>query len=252
MRAVGRRRPRPGSHVMTTKRRLFSALTRVDLLNLGRAFELQVSPRMSLGELLDTVSQSKRATVDQMLPELPDQALERICRAFGLPVEGDRQAMLDRLQPSSSEAEDAVPHAAVQAVAAPVEASAVQAFVAPAVPAAPVAGAGELRLSLDVEPRKPRLAWQGMDRREQVVSVPTQVVEIVRPGRAVDRKDLLLNTEARAAVARTEEALPPNRLIWTNDNIVALQTLLDERDATTRDYRYRAKVDLVYIDRRSW
>jgi DNA modification methylase len=39
-----------------------------------------------------------------------------------------------------------------------------------------------------------------------------------------------------------------NRLIWTNNNIVALQTLLDERDAVSREYRYRGKVDLVYID----
>ena len=37
-------------------------------------------------------------------------------------------------------------------------------------------------LSLDVDPRKPRLAWQGMDRRDATVAVPTQVVEIVRPG----------------------------------------------------------------------
>ena len=87
-----------------------------------------------------------------------------------------------------------------------------------------------------------------MDRRERVVPVPTQVVEIVRPARAVDRGDSLLNTEARAAAARTEGALPPNRLIWTNDNLVALATLLDERDPVTRDYRYRGKVDLVYID----
>jgi len=42
--------------------------------------------------------------------------------------------------------------------------------------------------------------------------------------------------------------LPPNRLIWTNDNLVALQTLLDERDPVTREYRYRGKVDLIYID----
>ncbi|HRC56293.1 MAG TPA: site-specific DNA-methyltransferase, partial [Kofleriaceae bacterium] len=35
--------------------------------------------------------------------------------------------------------------------------------------------------------------------------------------------------------------------IWTNDNLVALQSLLDERDRAGA-YRYRAKVDLVYID----
>ena len=44
------------------------------------------------------------------------------------------------------------------------------------------------------------------------------------------------------------EVQHPNRLIWTNDNLVALQSLLDERDPATKDYRYRGKVDLVYID----
>lgn len=47
---------------MTTKRRLFSALTRVDLLLLGRAFELQVSPRMSLSELLPVISRIAKWT----------------------------------------------------------------------------------------------------------------------------------------------------------------------------------------------
>ncbi len=102
-------------------------------------------------------------------------------------------------------------------------------------------------LTLDVEPRKPRLAWQGMDRREVAVSVPTQVVEIVRPGKAQAGDDLLPGVTAGVQKTRNEE-LPPNRLIWTNDNLVALQTLLDERDPVTRDYRYRGKVDLIYID----
>jgi DNA modification methylase len=44
------------------------------------------------------------------------------------------------------------------------------------------------------------------------------------------------------------DELPPNRLIWTNDNLVALQTLLEEKDPKTREYRYRNKVDLIYID----
>ena len=37
----------------------------------------------------------------------------------------------------------------------------------------------DLSTTLDVEPRKPRLAWQGMERRELAGVVPTQVVEIV-------------------------------------------------------------------------
>lgn len=110
--------------------------------------------------------------------------------------------------------------------------------------AAPPSG---LAVTLDVEPRKPRLAWQGMDRREGAVSVPTQVVEIVRPGKASASDDKLPGLLTARQTARAQE-LPPNRLIWTNDNIVALHTLLDERDPATKDYRYRGKVDLVYID----
>jgi len=65
--------------------------------------------------------------------------------------------------------------------------------------------------------------------------VPTQVVEIVRAGRAVGRKGEL-DLAARAA-ARDELVRPENRLIWTNDNIVALQTLLEARVPTRRGAR---------------
>jgi DNA methylase len=64
-------------------------------------------------------------------------------------------------------------------------------------------------------------------------------------GRASSRSTSLAHPSrprgARQACRRT-------RLIWTNDNLVALQTLLDERDPETRGYRYRGKIDLVYID----
>jgi len=104
----------------------------------------------------------------------------------------------------------------------------------------------ELELRVDVEPRKPRVVWQGMDRSQVATSVPTQVVEIVRPGRAIERVGDLTGLSARAAAV--EEDIPENRLIWTNDNLVALETLLDEREPKTKDYRYRGKVDLIYID----
>lgn len=110
----------------------------------------------------------------------------------------------------------------------------------------PPTASSDLAITLDVEPRKPRLAWQGMERKEMAGAVPTQVVEIVRPGRAVERKGEL--DLAGWARARGDLVRPENRLIWTNDNIVALQTLLEERDPKTKDYRYRGKVDLVYID----
>ncbi len=109
------------------------------------------------------------------------------------------------------------------------------------------AGASDFALTIDVEPRKPRLAWQGMARKEATTSVPTQVVEIVRPGKASAADDKLPGITAAQQTSRAHE-LPPNRLIWTNDNIVALRTLLDERDPVAKDYRYRGKIDLVYID----
>jgi adenine-specific DNA-methyltransferase len=106
-------------------------------------------------------------------------------------------------------------------------------------------------ISVDVEARKPRLAWHGMDRKELTVSVPTQVVEIVRPGKAMAAEaggpDLLPWVAAGHQFARSHD-LPPNRLIWTSDNSVALRALSDERDPASKDYRYRGKVDLVYID----
>jgi hypothetical protein len=91
----------------------------------------------------------------------------------------------------------------------------------------------DLEITLEVEPRKPRLAWQGMDRREAAVSVPTQVVEVVSPGKAQASDDQIPGIAAGQHKTRSD-GLPPNRLIWTNDNIVALQTLLDERDPATK------------------
>lgn len=237
----------------TNKRRVLASLSRNDLLLLGRTFKLQISPRMSLEELHGVLAKSGRsANLDGLLPELPEESLAKIGRALGLPEGEKRDAMIARILEATGEAAAAAPpemSPEQRMTSAPVEVAAFGSTPSAAVVAPAAASNGtDLRLSIEVEPRKPRLAWQGMDRRERVVSVPTQVVEIVRPGRAVDRRDSLLNTEARAAAARTENALPPNRLIWTNDNLVALATLLDERDPVTKDYRYRGKVDLIYID----
>ena len=52
-------------------------------------------------------------------------------------------------------------------------------------------GDAELPITLNVPPRQPRLAWQGMERKELADYVPTQVVEIVRPGKAVATDDKL-------------------------------------------------------------
>jgi adenine-specific DNA-methyltransferase len=87
-----------------------------------------------------------------------------------------------------------------------------------------------------------------MDRRPAVVGVPTQVLEVVSPGLASREAGRQVSAAALSGkVARSTPQPPTNRLIWTNDNLVALQTLLDERDPSGAP-RYRGKVDLVYID----
>ena len=78
-------------------------------------------------------------------------------------------------------------------------------------PPPPAPTAGDLAINLDVEPRKPRLAWQGMERKEMAGAVPTQVVEIVRPGRAIEREGELTGLAARTAAI--ESVIPENRLI---------------------------------------
>ncbi len=211
-----------------TKRDFFATLSKSELVDLGRRAEVEVSAKMSREELLDRLGPSERADLAKLLPSVAYESLKAACKDLGLVAGGkDKAAYVACLLAAVTPAGKPVPQAA---------------------PKAP----DDLTLEVEVEPRKPRLAWQGMDRKEAVISVPAQVVEIVRPGRARDRGDSLLNTEiktqVRAAAEREANELPPNRLIWTNDNLVALQTLLDERDPVTHDYRYRGKVDLIYID----
>ena len=88
------------------------------------------------------------------------------------------------------------------------------------------------------KPRTPRLVWQGMEERQEVEAAPTQVVEIVTPSLAEPQANMGLEIREESAVyGRPEER--PNRLIWCNDNLVALQTLIVEG--------YEGKVDLGYI-----
>lgn len=102
-----------------------------------------------------------------------------------------------------------------------------------------------MKKEIELKPKKPKLAYVGMDKRTIAEAVPTQVVEIVYPSkvehidasRLFDKKNITKSGQ-----------LPQNRLIWTNDNLVALKTLLDEKDAVSGEYKYRNKIDLIYID----
>jgi DNA modification methylase len=117
--------------------------------------------------------------------------------------------------------------------------------------------------SYEPEPRKPRLIWSGRDKRKVSEPVPSQVIEVIFPQYA-EVKDLRSWKELRrtqAQQARLPELrtasqtllgngdgdglLRVNRLIWTNDNLVALTSLLhgDNQHAPLA-----GKVDLIYID----
>ena len=115
------------------------------------------------------------------------------------------------------------------------------------------------------EPRKPRLIWSGRDKRRVADPLPTQVVEVVFPQHA-DVKDLRAWQELRREQAQQvrlpgmraasqlgfagangngRAELPVNRLIWTNDNLVALTALLHGDD---QHAPLEGQVDLIYID----
>lgn len=106
-----------------------------------------------------------------------------------------------------------------------------------------------MKKEIEIKPKKPKLAYVGMDKKTLAEVVPTQVVEVVYPSK-VEKKDeetLFAKGELRAKIIKSSD-LPKNRLIWTNDNLIALKTLLDEKDPISGEYRYRNKIDLIYID----
>src|SRR3990167_11253492 len=106
-----------------------------------------------------------------------------------------------------------------------------------------------MKKEIELKPKKPKLAYIGMDRKTIAEAVPTQVVEVVYPSKAEkkDEETLFAKGGLQSKVNKLSD-LPKNRLIWTNDNLVALKTLLDERDSVSGEYRYRNKIDLIYID----
>ena len=95
-------------------------------------------------------------------------------------------------------------------------------------------------------PKQPRLIWNNRDKRRVAEPLPSQTVEIIRPfysevvgktkGEAVAQSSFDMQAESDA---------PLNRLIWTNDNLVALTSLLH---GDSEHEPLEGKVDLVYID----
>jgi adenine-specific DNA-methyltransferase len=189
---------------------LLGAATELDLLHLGAALGLGPEPRTAMGVLQHLLRHTPRPA--DLVRHLSD---DTVCRAASA-------AHLGELPAADARA------ALLQA-----------------------AGMSDDTdwLMVEAPRRKPRLAWQGMHSKPAITSVPTQVMEVVSPRLAQHRDDRQGQLDGvGVARALTEARTPVNRLIWTNDNLVALRTLLDERDPVTRDWRYRGKVDLIYID----
>ena len=86
------------------------------------------------------------------------------------------------------------------------------------------------------KPKQPRLIWNDRDKRKAAEPLPTQTVEIIRP---------FYQDTAQGGLDMAHTVTPESRLIWTNDNLVALASLLhgDGHHAPLE-----GKVDLIYID----
>jgi len=95
--------------------------------------------------------------------------------------------------------------------------------------------------SFTPSPRQPRLVWVGRETRREAEATPAQTLEIVRPSVTT----LATPDMAKPTLWPGADEAPQNRLIWTNDNLVALTSLLagDAQHAPLE-----GQVDLIYID----
>ncbi len=80
---------------MSFKRRVLSALGKDELLEIGRGLELDVTTRMGVDDLRDTLARSKRANLAAIVQEsLSRDTLKEICSAVGLDDTGKEKAAL--------------------------------------------------------------------------------------------------------------------------------------------------------------
>ena len=94
-------------------------------------------------------------------------------------------------------------------------------------------------------PKQPRLIWNDRDKRKAAEPLPTQTVEIIRPFYSEVKADKQGQSHTQGGLDMASDAAPESRLIWTNDNLVALTSLLH---GDTHHAPLEGKVDLIYID----
>ena len=87
---------------MPSKREVLALLNREELVSVVEQFELSVADRRKKDELLEAVASSKKATLAQVLQELPRDRLKDLCRGLGLDESGrEKAALVERLTGSS-------------------------------------------------------------------------------------------------------------------------------------------------------
>jgi len=94
-------------------------------------------------------------------------------------------------------------------------------------------------------PKQPRLIWNDRDKRRAAEPLPTQTVEIIRPFYTEVKEDKQGQSHTQGGLDMAHDAAPESRLIWTNDNLVALTSLLHGGGGHAP---LEGKVDLIYID----
>jgi type I restriction enzyme M protein len=93
---------------MTSKRDVLSLLSRDELLAVVDRFELASPDRRAKDGLVETVASSKKATLAEVLPELPRDRLKDLCRTLGLDDSGrEKSVLVDRLTSSGGSANSA-------------------------------------------------------------------------------------------------------------------------------------------------
>ena len=79
---------------MPSKRQVLDLLTRDELLSVVDRFELSPPDRRAKDGILETIASSKKATLGELLPELPRDRLKELCTALGLDETGRDKATL--------------------------------------------------------------------------------------------------------------------------------------------------------------
>lgn len=94
---------------MTFKRRVLSALTKAELLELGRGLELEVKAAMAVDDLRDLLASSKRAKLERLVTtDLKLDQLKAICEACDLDTVGkEKQVLVDRILTAGGRGGDA-------------------------------------------------------------------------------------------------------------------------------------------------